>query len=76
MSPTSRNAENSMCKKNVKPYGTIFECPWRCNMEEYSNQKKHDIIFNQEMSTGNIKTCSVDNQDIDCGGCVPLRYFN
>jgi hypothetical protein len=76
MSPNNTNRKDSMCKTSVKPYGTLLECPWRCNMNEYNKQKKYDIIFNQEMSTNGVKTCSVDNEDIDCGGCVPLRVFS
>jgi hypothetical protein len=76
MSPDNSTRDDSMCKKSVKPYGVVLECPWRCNMDGYNKQKKYDIIFNQEMSSGDIKTCSVDNEDIDCGGCVPLRIFS
>ena len=76
MSPNSTNKKDSMCKTSVKPYGVVLECPWRCNMNEFNKQKKYDIIFNEEMSTGDIKLCSVDNEDIDCGGCVPLRIFS
>lgn len=76
MSPDNSNRDDSMCKKNVKPYGVVLECPWRCNMDSFNKQKKYDIIFNEEMSSGDIKMCSVDNEDIDCGGCVPLRSFS
>ena len=76
MSPNNTNRKDSMCKSSVKPYGVVLECPWRCNMEEYNKQKKYDIIFNEEMSTSGVKKCSVDNEDIDCGGCVPLRIFS
>ena len=76
MSPDNSNRDDSMCKKSVKPYGVVLECPWRCNMDEYNKQKKYDIIFNEEMSTSGVKKCSVDNEDIDCGGCVPLRIFS
>jgi hypothetical protein len=76
MSPNNTNRKDSMCKTSVKPYGAVLECPWRCNMDEYNKQKKYDIIFNQEMSTSGVKTCSVDNEDIDCGGCVPLRVYS
>ena len=75
MSPKHTSLDNSMCKKSVKPYGVVLECPWRCNMDEFNKQKKYDIIFNEEMSTSDIKTCSVDNEDIDCGGCLPLHSF-
>ena len=76
MSPDNTNRKDSMCKTSVDSDGPVLECPWRCNIDEYNNQKKHDTIFNQEMSTSGIKTCSVDNENIDCGGCVPLRIFN
>jgi hypothetical protein len=76
MSPLSTNKKDSMCKTRVKPYGVVLECPWRCNIKEYNKQKKYDIIFNQEMSTSGVKVCSVDNEDIDCGGCVPWRVYS
>ena len=76
MSPNNTNRKDSMCKTSVKPYGAVLECPWRCNMGEYNKQKKYDIIFNQEMSVNGVKTCSVDNEDIDCGGCLPLRVYS
>jgi len=75
MSPDNSNRKDSMCTTSVKPYGLALECPWRCNIKEYNKQKKDDIIFNQEMSSSNIQMCSVDNEDIDCGGCVPRRSF-
>jgi hypothetical protein len=33
-------------------------------------------MFKKDMSLNNLKLCSVDNENIDCGGCVPLRTFN
>ena len=76
MSPNNTNRKDSMCKTSVTGGDVVLECPWRCNIDEHNKQKKNDTIFNQEMSTGNIKTCSVDNENIDCGGCVPLRIFS
>ena len=76
MSPDSTNRKDSMCKKIVKPYGVVLECPWRCNMTEFNKQMNTDLMFKQEILSNNLKMCSVDNEAIDCGGCVPLRIFN
>ena len=76
MSPDGTNRKDSMCKKIVKPYGAVLECPWRCNMTEFNKQMDTDLMFKQDILSNNLKMCSVDNEDIDCGGCVPLRIFN
>jgi hypothetical protein len=76
MSPDSTNRKDSMCKKKINNYGAVLECPWRCNIKEYNKQLDRDIMFKKDMSLNNLKLCSVDNENIDCGGCVPLRTFN
>jgi len=76
MSPDSTNRKDSMCKKNVKPYGVVLECPWRCSMTEFNKQMNTDLMFKQDILSNNLKMCSVDNENIDCGGCVPSRIFN
>ena len=76
MSPDNMNRNDSMCKTSVKPYGSVLECPWRCNLGEFTKQKKYDIIFNEEIEGSKIKKCSPDTEGIDCGGCVPLRVFS
>ena len=75
MSPNSTNRKDSMCKKIVKPYGVVLECPWRCDMKEFNKQMETDLMFKQEIVSNNLKMCSVDNENIDCGGCLPLRSF-
>ena len=74
-SPDHTNKVDSQCNKSIKSYGPVLECPWRCNMKELDNQKKYDAIFASEMSDPSLKKCSVETEDIDCGGCTPLRMF-
>lgn len=76
MSPDTTNRKDSMCKKNVSEYGVLLECPWRCNISEFNKQMDKDLMFKQDILSNNLKMCSVDNENIDCGGCVPLRSFS
>jgi hypothetical protein len=76
MSPDNTNRKDSMCKKNVNQYGAVLECPWRCSIKEFNKQMDTDLMFKQDILSNNLKMCSVENENIDCGGCVPLRIFN
>jgi hypothetical protein len=75
MSPDNTNRKDSMCKKNVTEYGVTLDCPWRCNITEFNEQMDTDLMFKQNILSNNLKMCSVDNENIDCGGCLPLRSF-
>ncbi len=75
MSPDNTNRNEQKCKKNISENGVILECPWRCNIPEFNKQMNANLMFKQDILSNNLKMCSVDNENIDCGGCVPLRGF-
>jgi hypothetical protein len=77
MSPDNTNRNDAMCKKKVnEDGGVVLQCPWRCNTSQLSNQMKENIRFKHDVLTKNLRLCSVENENIDCGGCVPLRSFD
>ena len=76
MSPDSPNTQDSMCKRVVNENRSFLQCPWRCNIPSFNNVMNENLMFKQDILTNNLKMCSVENQNIDCGGCVPLRIFN
>ena len=77
ISPDNTNRNDALCTKKVNEYGgVVLQCPWRCNTSQLSNQMKENITFKRDILTKNLQLCSVQNEKLDCGGCVPLRSFD
>ena len=76
MSPNSMNRNDEMCKRTINDNGAVLECPWRCNIPDFTKQMDSNLMFKKDILTKNIKMCSVESENIDCAGCVPLRIFD
>lgn len=76
MSPNSMNRNDEMCKRTINENGAVLECPWRCNIPDFTKQMDSNLMFKKDILTKNIKMCSVENENIDCAGCLPLRIFD
>lgn len=77
-SPTEKPADG--CKKaqikNSKK--TFYECPWVCDIDNFNNNQKDDPIYFAQYADASppVPQCSPDHEKIDCGGCVPRKYFS
>ena len=76
MSPDNMNRNDAMCKKVVNEDGAFLHCPWRCSITNFNKQMDANLTFKKDILSNNLKMCSPDNENIDCGGCVPLRIFD
>lgn len=77
MSPDSTNRKDSMCKRTIKEDDSVYlECPWRCNIPEFTKLMNTSLMFKKDILSNKLKMCSEETENIDCGGCVPLRVFD
>jgi hypothetical protein len=77
MSPDNTNRKDSMCQRNIKEDDSVvFECPWRCNIPEFKKLMNVSLMFKKDILSNKLKMCSQETENIDCGGCVPLRVFD
>jgi hypothetical protein len=77
-SPTDKPATG--CKKSRigRSTKTFYECPWVCDIDTFNQNIKDDPVYAQQYADAGttVPQCSPDHQNIDCGGCVPKKYFS
>lgn len=77
-SPTEKPADG--CKKSRigRSKKTFYECPWVCDIDEFNRNIKDDPLYAAEYANAAtpVPQCSPDHEKIDCGGCVPKKYFS
>ena len=77
-SPTEKPADG--CKKSRigRSKKTFYECPWVCDIDEFNKNIKDDPLYAAEYANAAtpVPQCSPEHEKIDCGGCVPKKYFS
>jgi hypothetical protein len=77
ISPTEKSTTG--CKKSSigRSKKTFYKCPWVCNIDTFNQNIKDDPLYAQQYANAGatVQQCSPDHENIDCGGCVPEKYF-